>query len=224
LAFHLLLTGLLAWHAGPAFDSGGEGSGSGCVLNTAWSERAEDGAVADRDQPVDVRFVEMIAAVPVPEPAPAPEVFPTTAPPAVDALPASAVGSVPDVATEPGPQAGRRAGSSPGADDRRFFSLELGGGGAQPLSIVFVIDQSSSMHRHDASDVARRELLRTLNGLSSADRFQIVLYNTSPTAITLPGGPLTCCGRPIATACSPATSSAVPWWTAQSQWDSRWCH
>jgi hypothetical protein len=134
----------------------------------------------------DAVEVEAFSSIPVPEPAPAAEALPGAG---------SQTASFPPAAP-PGVWEGGRPGASAvapagpagaGVGGPQFFSVGLGTGDERPLTVVFVIDQSESMARHAAADRARGELLRTLRQLTSADQFQIVLYNTSPLALTPDG-------------------------------------
>ena len=52
-------------------------------------------------------------------------------------------------------------------------------------SVVFVLDCSSSMARHNAIGVAKSELKASLNQLGRDQKFQIVFYNNTPNIIRL---------------------------------------
>ena len=62
------------------------------------------------------------------------------------------------------------------------------GASATGKSVVYVLDQSSSMVNHDAIGVAKVELRASLEGLSPDQSFQVIFFDTSAHAMQRPGG------------------------------------
>ncbi len=87
----------------------------------------------------------------------------------------------------PGPPGnGQGVGSSgiPGGNGGTFFNVAVRG-----QRVVYVIDRSSSMGKRGALDIARRELLASLQALPADASFQVIVYNSTaqPLMAGLPG-------------------------------------
>jgi hypothetical protein len=74
-----------------------------------------------------------------------------------------------------------QAGTAPGKGGTTFFQIAT-----QAESVVYVIDRSASMGLGGALDLARRELLASLERLPSSARFHVLVYNSTATPL-LPG-------------------------------------
>lgn len=123
---------------------------------------------------------------PLPEMAPAPEAALPELPldPTILGLAAAAS---PDAAPAAGGAAlplPRPAGAT--SARARFFDADAIGD-----SFVFVIDRSASMAHLNALEMAKGELLRSLAGLSTEQRFQVIFYNEGVDRLAVGGGQLT---------------------------------
>lgn len=85
--------------------------------------------------------------------------------------------------TPGGPNGARKgAGGSSGGGQTAFFGIT-----APAKRIVYVIDASESMRNHKAMELAKRELLNSLKGLSPTSQFQIIFFNQQNYRIELGG-------------------------------------
>lgn len=90
--------------------------------------------------------------------------------------------------TTTGPDLGQATAQqirSPGLPPVGLFGLE-----AEGRRIVYVLDRSASMGNGDASPLAasKRELLRSIAGLSEVQQFHLVFYNHRPRLFSPAGG------------------------------------
>ncbi len=120
------------------------------------------------------------------------EILPTTVPPSETiqrALPGpqtTGVGLIPGSGMGGGGGAGGGSGGGVGrgvGPGTEFFGAREHG-----QSFAYVIDCSGSMSLRDALEVAKRELLASLNQLPPDARFSVVFYNERPRVFTDPRG------------------------------------
>src|SRR5437879_3332828 len=83
----------------------------------------------------------------------------------------------------------RPAGGNPGAGKGTapagpsFFAIAT-----QAASVVYVIDHSASMGLHGSFEIAKRELLASLERLPAHTRFQVIVYNRTAEPVHLDSG------------------------------------
>ncbi|MFQ5734557.1 MAG: hypothetical protein ACE5KM_21690, partial [Planctomycetaceae bacterium] len=69
---------------------------------------------------------------------------------------------------------------SAGEGRASFFNIDVKG-----KRIVYVLDRSGSMIHNDAIGLAKRHLIRSLNGLSARQQFQIIFYDETAYVLTI---------------------------------------
>jgi hypothetical protein len=99
-------------------------------------------------------------------------------------MPASFLSGIP-TSKETGAGLGRSGvfdGSGPTGAMIDFFHV-----GVRAASVVYVIDRSTSMGLRGALDIAKRELLASLQRLAADTRFQIIIYNRHAECLRIGG-------------------------------------
>ncbi|WP_435017293.1 vWA domain-containing protein [Tundrisphaera sp. TA3] len=156
-----------------------DGGGAAGELGGETSEVAVENGVplqATRDPAADELLAEIIPRRSGVEPGPQVLPGPST----------SGLGLMPGPGTGGGGGAG--GGSNLGAGTGTGPGTEFFGVRDRAGSYAYVIDCSGSMSARDSLDVAKRELLASLNRLPPEGRFGVVFYNLTPTVFTDPQG------------------------------------
>ncbi len=89
---------------------------------------------------------------------------------------------IPPAQTRPRPSAFGAKGTDNGHETTAFFRIAT-----QAKAIVYVVDRSGSMGVDGRLDTAKRELLKSLEHLTSSARFQVITYNRHAESLRIDG-------------------------------------
>lgn len=65
--------------------------------------------------------------------------------------------------------------SGNGSNGIKFFGIF-----ARARKVVYIIDASESMKKHNAMNIAREELFQSLKGMAATDQFQVIFFDAQP--------------------------------------------